>query len=61
MTAHYVSTGKGKAFEHPCDDCGAARAPFGYNVNLRNAIQYKNADHAGKWYCKLYKDKYERS
>lgn len=45
MTAHYITLPTGRELLiHPCETCGVANAPFGYNVNLRKGK-------LGLWYC----------
>jgi hypothetical protein len=51
-TARRVNAGKGLAMIHPCGRCGAANAPFGFGVYLRQALATGSRAKAGKWLCR---------
>lgn len=58
FTGRRVATGKGDraGFVHPCGRCGAAVAPFGFGVSLREAIRLGDGRRAGKWLCRACRD-----
>jgi len=54
----FVKDAGGAHFVHDCGLCGAANAPFGYGVRLRQAYEKHDVQLAGRWLCAPCRDRH---